>query len=288
MDRDGHPRSHEEDPLQQIDPWGIDQNNEPERPRGDVLSDGWTPGHEPARVDGDDSSDLVWVDQERVEDHEQSESLEGFEYLYRSEGDEASHDHERPDGENWDPDGEEDRGYLGSGWTGENDLEEEKKGGKNKQLILAMVAIVVLAVAGGWIVSTSVGSKPDAACSTPGHCASVQQDPALTDGPTVGPSLTDPATESTAGTDETTAPPSETPTPTASQVRHTRQPTSRPTPTRTRAHPPQPSPTSSSLPQQPETPNPQPSPTPPPTTQAPKPAPSPTKTQDGGLLGWLF
>ncbi|GAA3793511.1 hypothetical protein GCM10022226_11040 [Sphaerisporangium flaviroseum] len=301
MDRDGPPSSHEEDPLQQIDPLGIEWKSEPERPRGDVLSDGWTPGDEPARAGSDDSSDLVWADQERAEDPEQSESLEGYEHLYRPEGYEVSHDDERSDGyersddENWDPDGEHDpdgeggRGFLGPGWTG--DLEEEK-GNKNKQLILALVAIVVLAVAGGWIVSSSVGSSPEAACSTPGNCASVeQQDPALTDSPTVGPSLTDPAAESTAGPEETTSP-SETPTPTTSQVRQTRQPTSRPTPTRTRVHSPKPSsPRSSSRPQpedQPTEDNPKPSPTPAPTTQAPKPAPSPTKSQGGGVLDWLF
>jgi hypothetical protein len=299
MDREGPPSSHEEDPLQHIDPLGIHGNNEPVRPRGDLLSDGWTPGHEPPPAQGDDSSDLARADHERAEDDEPSEV---FDYLYRGEGDEESRDFGRPEGyappddENWDPDqehddGEERPGFLGSGWT---DLEEEK-GSKDKRLILALVAIVVLAVAGGWIVSSSVGSNSEAACSTPGHCASVgKQDPALTDSPTAGPSMTDPATEPTAGPDETTASPGETPTPgpTISQGPVAHQPTSRPTPTRTRVHSPQPSPRSSSRPRETDDPqikdDPKPSPTPPPTTQAPRPAPSPTKTQGGGLLDWLF
>lgn len=300
MDPDGPPSSQEEDP---VGPMGTHGNNEPEHPGGDVLSDGWTPGHEPPHPQSDDSSDLARADHEQAEDYEQSEGLENpevYDYLYRPKGDEASQDHGRPEGypppddENWDPDGEGRPGYLSLGWTDENDLEEEK-GSKNKRLILALAAIVVLAVAGGWIVSSSVGSKPEAACSTPGKCAPAgQQDSLPTDDPTALPSITDPATESTAGPDETTVSPSETPTPmpTTSQVRVTHQPTSRPTPTRTRAHSPEPSPRSSSRPQQTENPptedKPKPSPTPPPTTQAPQPAPSPTKTQGGGLLDWLF
>ncbi|MEV7965678.1 hypothetical protein AB0O34_06805 [Sphaerisporangium sp. NPDC088356] len=262
-----------------------------------MLSDGWTPGKEPAHTQRGESSDLVWADHQRAEDHEQPESLDGYEHLYRPEvshDDELPEGHERPDDENWDPEHELYRegepGSLGLGWTDEDDQEEEK-GSQNKRLIFAIVGIVMLAVAGGWIVSSSVGSKQEAACSTPGDCASVgEQNPALTDGPTAGPSLTDPATESSAGPDDTTASPSETPTPapTTSQVRVTHQPTSRPSPTRTRVHSPKPSPTSSSRPQQPDDPDPKPSPTPPPTTQAPQLAPSPTNTQNGGLLDWLF
>ncbi|MET8139541.1 hypothetical protein ABZU32_04440 [Sphaerisporangium sp. NPDC005288] len=301
MDRDGHPRSHEEDPLQQVEPTGIDRDDQPVRPGGDVLSDGWTPGHEPAHAPDDEASDPDRADHQWAEGDERLESLEEFDYLYRREGEEMvldderseSEDPERPGREEWDTESGGERGFLGSGWTGEADAEE--KGGKNKGFIVAIAAIVLLAVAGGWIVSTSVGSKPEAACSAPGKCPSVEQsDPALTDTPSAGPSIGDPATEPTAGTGETAEPPSGTPTPTAGQGRQTRPPTSRPTPTRTRVHSPRPSPRSSGRPQQTQDPriedDPESSPKPPPTTQAPPPpAPSPTQSESGGgLLDWIF
>ncbi|MFC4530000.1 hypothetical protein [Sphaerisporangium dianthi] len=322
MDGDGHPRSHDEDPLPHVDPLDIEGSGRPGRPGGDVLSDAWTPGHEPALAQGDgtggaggsdgsdgsdDSPDLVRADHERAEQFRWSdgregtdgregyESLEEFDYLYRREDHEASHDHERPEGQarsdddDWATDGGGERGFLGSGWTGDHDAEE--KGSKNKQLIFAMAAIVVLAVAGGWIVSTSAGSTPQAECSRPGNCASVERpDPGLT----AGPSLDAPTAGPSAEPGETTAP-GETPTPTASKVREPRQPSPRPTPTRTRVHSPRPSPGPSSRPQRSQDPRiedePEPSPTPPPTTQAPPPpppAPSPTETGNGGLLDWIF
>ncbi|MCW2880575.1 MAG: hypothetical protein JWQ95_4675 [Sphaerisporangium sp.] len=299
MDRDGTPRSHEEDPLKQTGPLGIEWPNEPERPGGDVLSDGWTPGHEPAHTQSDESSEFERPELDRPEDH--------GDHQPPAEGPEGSADYERPEGYarpddgGWVPDGEHDpdaeppRGFLGSGWTGENDLEEEK-GSQNKRLILAMVAIVVLAVAGGWIVSSSVGSRSEAACSAPADCSPVgQQEPAPTD------SLpADPSTQPTVTPEETTASPSETPTSASptSQARVTHQPSARPSPTHTRVRSPEPSPRSSSTPQQPDEPriedNPtatpstsSPAPPPPaPTTQAP--APSPTKTKSAGLLDWLF
>ncbi|MFC6079735.1 hypothetical protein [Sphaerisporangium aureirubrum] len=267
---------------------GGERSNEPARTGGDLLSDGWTPGQETAHALSDDASGLAGGDRE--DDHEPVESLEGFDYLYRSEGPEASGDHERTEGDEpeWDTDGGGDRGFLGSGWTGESDPEEQR-GNKNKQLVLAMVAIVLLTVAGGWILSSSVGSSPVAECSASGDCASGgQQGAAVTGSPTAGPSLSDPAT---AGPEDTGAPPVETPGPTTSQVRATDQPTSRPTPTRTRGQSARPSPRASSRPQ-PSDPRiedePQRSPAPPPTSEAPRPAPSPTKTENGGVLDWLF
>ncbi|MEV6987298.1 hypothetical protein AB0M95_39410 [Sphaerisporangium sp. NPDC051017] len=304
MDRDGHSSSRDEDPPKQVDPSGIQRNSESERPVGDVLSDGWTPGHEPDHAQSDDSPEPAPRDRERAEDREEAEDSEipeVYEYLYRPEGREASHDDERAggdapptDGENWDPDREGDRGYIDLGWTSESDAEEEK-GGQNKRLVLAMVAVVVLAVAGGWIVSSSVGSKQEAACSPSSDCAPAgRQDPALTEGPTAAPSGGDPAPEPSAGPDETTAPPTGTPAPapTASEAWKTHQPTSRPTPTRTRTQSPEPAPRPSGRPERHQNPrpedNPKPSPTPPPTTEAPPPAPSPTQSRNGGLLDWLF
>ncbi|WP_344933738.1 hypothetical protein [Sphaerisporangium flaviroseum] len=262
------------------------------RAGGDLLSDGWKPGQDPARAQSDDSLEFERPDLDRAGDAEGFDAAEDYE---RPEG------YARPDDDQWDPDGEPEieaesrRGFLGSGWTGEKDPDEERSS-QNKRLVLAMVAIVVLAVAGGWIVSSSVGAKPEASCST-ADCAPPSQDPTLTEGPTADPS-TEPTDEPTGTPVETTSSPSETATsvPTASQAQVSDEPTTRPSPTRTRVRSPQPSPQSSSRPRQTEEPRieddpterPSPSPTPPPTTQAPQPAPSPTQTKNGGLLDWLF
>ncbi|MFC4590778.1 hypothetical protein [Sphaerisporangium corydalis] len=309
MDRDGTPRSFEEDPLKQTGPLplGIDWDNESGRPDGDVLSDGWRPGHDPAQDPGDGSVEFDPPDRARLRDddgpdhldpHLDETQLDGGDYedYERPEG------YARPDEDHWDPDAdvpaEERRGFLGSGWTGENDPEEEKRS-QNRRLVLALVAIVVLAVAGGWIVSSSVGSKSEAACAKPAGCAPAGGQDALPTGdPSAAPTGDEQVTEPTAEPSETTASPSEsaTPEPTSSRGRVPQEPSARPTPTRTRVRSPQPTPRSSNRSQEPDdpeieddpTPKPSATPTPPPTTQAPQPAPSPTKTKSTGLLDWLF
>ncbi|GGL00672.1 hypothetical protein Sme01_40610 [Sphaerisporangium melleum] len=319
MDRDGNPRSPDEDPLKQTGPFDIDWTGEPESPRGDLLSDGWAAGHEPAHGD----------DHPRAEHPEHSEFEPGrspdataLQEGYDPDGPEhygegyPADDYERPEGyarpdeEGWapdgehDPEGEERRGFLGSGWTGEDDAEEEKRS-KNKGLILAMVAIVVLAVAGGWIVSSSVGSKPEAACAAPANCSPAGEKlPETVESPAADPSgeATGPAAtpeETLTGSPTPSASPSTTPT-VASRPQTSEEPSTRPSPTRTRHSSAPPTPRSSDTPQQqPENPRVQddepsdpPSssapPPPPPSTQAPPPpAPTPERN-NGGLLDWLF
>ncbi|MFC4530755.1 hypothetical protein [Sphaerisporangium dianthi] len=319
MDRDGNPRSHDEDPLKQTGPFSIDWAAEPERPGGDVLSDGWTSGHEPVHAHGDDSAEFERPDHERSERYEgPAERTDGHDRAdgpgEYTESYEASPDdyerpegYARPDGDDWAPGGEPEgegrrRGFLGSGWTGDSDLEEEK-GSKNKGLILAMAAIVVLAVAGGWIVSSSVGSKPEAACAAPADCSPAgQKAPGGTGSPAADPTgeATGPAAvpeETEEATQAPSASPTAAPT-TTSRPRATRQPTPRPSPTRTRQSSAPPTPRSSQPQQEPEDPRleddtpttePSPSPSAPPTTQAPPPQPAPTPTErNGGLLDWLF
>ncbi|GII66040.1 hypothetical protein Skr01_61250 [Sphaerisporangium krabiense] len=325
MDRDGTPRPQEEEPLKQTGPLGVAWTGEPEPRAGDVLSDGWSPDQESAPVPGDDTPEHPRPEHERA-DHAElgvaapygpgDRALDGDHDL-REGGFDGADDYERPEGyaspdDGWDadrtqhdPDDEPRTGFLGSGWTGEDDAEEEKKG-QNRRLILAMVAIVVLAVSGGWIVSSSVGSRPEAACSSPSDCAPAGQPlPTLSDGTTPAPSSTDPTTEPPA--EEPSATPSPTsPTPgatapaarttTDAPTRDERDPTTRPEPTHTRDRAPDPRPKGTEDPQvpRPETsedpePTEKPSPTPPPTTEAPEPAPTPTKKErGGGLLDWLF
>lgn len=298
MDRDGNPRSFEEDPINQTGPLSIKWNDEPERAHGDVLSDGWTPGHDPADANPqtDDSPNFDAVEGRRRAEGEFVESHE-----------EADDDYERPEGfarlddDEWNPgtdpdDGEPRRGFLGSGWTGDNDAEEERSS-QNKRLFIAIAAIVVLAIAGGWIVSSSVGSTPEAACAVPAGCSSTEpRDPGPADSAAADPSA-DPGAEQAVTPGATTEAPSPTPTtePTSS-ARTTREPSSRPSPTRSRVRSPQPSPRSSTRTQDPDDepriedePTPTPtssSPAPPPTTQAPQ--PTPTETKNGGLFDWLF
>ncbi|MGW0590969.1 hypothetical protein [Streptosporangium sp. NPDC002607] len=112
-------------------------------------------------------------------------------------------------------DPEQTRGFLGSGWTGEPD--DEKPQGK--VLLAVVVGVVVAGLAGGWMLSSTVGSTPDAACPPGVNCATGERpQPYPADLP--AEEATRPAVEQ-----------SITPEPTTSYAQASRSPAPRPTPT---------------------------------------------------------
>ncbi|MFC6085219.1 hypothetical protein [Sphaerisporangium aureirubrum] len=284
MDRDGTPR-YDEDPTNQTGPLGIEWRDEA-APSGDVLSDGWHDGQEPGPPSVSGATEIVPADVRPLDPPGPLDppDPEGS----RAEG---WPDHDDPGNPP-----EERRGFLGSGWRGEEGAEEEGRS-QNSRLILAMIAVVVLAVAGGWIVSSSASPTPEAGCAAPADCATAQPIPAASDS-TVPDPATPPAVDPEITPEGSPTTPGETPAavPTGVRSQNAPEPTTEPTPTRTRPQSPKPTPRTSEPRQdddeQPRiedepTPTSSPTPPPPPPTTKP-PAPSPTKERPNGLLDWLF
>ncbi|MEU0484930.1 hypothetical protein ABZ260_37850 [Streptosporangium sp. NPDC006013] len=115
---------------------------------------------------------------------------------------------------------EQTRGFLGSGWTGEPDDEKPRGGGK--VLLTVAAGVVVAGLAGGWMLSSTVGSTPDAACPPGVNCATGERPQPY------------PADLPAEETEEATGPAVEqsvTPEPTTSYTQASRSPVPRPTPT---------------------------------------------------------
>lgn len=117
------------------------------------------------------------------------------------------------------------RGFLGSGWT-----EEQEAGGevrrRTKVLLVGAAAVVLVGAMGGWLLS---GSSSDGACAGAG-CASIGQvAPSISEAPLPEPEPTEAEPELTP---EASATESETPDPVVDPPRATRTPTPRATPTR--------------------------------------------------------
>ncbi|GAA1257263.1 hypothetical protein GCM10009677_04500 [Sphaerisporangium rubeum] len=290
MDRDGTPRNHDEDPINQTGPLGMEWRDETDPP-GDVLSDDWRDGHESGATvvaDGIVSTGEryhldVPGDPGRVaEDHGDDLGPEG-------------HDGDWPGPD--DTDAEDRRGFLGSGWRGDDGSEDEEGPNQNRRLILAMLAVVVLAVAGGWIVSSSASPAPEATCTAADCGATPPPVPGPTDD-TEPDATTPPAVDPELTPEPTPSAPSGTPAAVPSGTRSQSAPdptTAEPEPTRTRDRPADP-PRSSAPPRDEREPRveEEPTPTPPPSTSPPPPpttkppAPTPTEKERDGLLDWLF
>ncbi|MER5621995.1 hypothetical protein ABT061_13230 [Streptosporangium sp. NPDC002544] len=115
-------------------------------------------------------------------------------------------------------DPEQTRGFLGSGWTGEPDDEKPR----GKVLLAVVVGVVVAGLAGGWMLSSTVGSTPDAACPPGVNCAT---------GERPQPYPADLPAEETEEATEPAVEQSVTPEPTTSYTQASRSPVPRPTPT---------------------------------------------------------
>lgn len=148
-----------------------------------------------------------------------------------------------------DEDAEEDRpkrGFLGSGWTGDSgdsgdSYDGRSSGGegevrrRTRVLLVAAVAVVLVGVGAGWMLTGTSSDDPcaGAQCASAGEVTSPSESAAPEDTPV------EEATEETPDptdsvTDGPTEPESAIPTPTQGQSRPTREPESRATPTRDR------------------------------------------------------
>ncbi|MEU4410273.1 hypothetical protein AB0F88_37705 [Streptosporangium sp. NPDC023963] len=308
MGRDDIQGPYEEDPREQTGPLGPAQY-EPERPAGDVLSDGWNEIDFPELTPGDGSQVIVHVDGSR----EIVRADGSREMVYLDERREIGDTDITSDGPLYREEDEAapSRGFLGSGWREDPDpYEERRRRGRSKsRILLAVVGGVVIAgVAGGWLLSASLDGETGTTCAPGARCsvADLPQVPSETPTPRPEEKTAEPSDEpSTADEPPTTAP---------TRAPRTQEPSTRPSPTRSTS-PRETRPTASSEDAEQEETSPQDSspnsritsePAPSPTSQAPTetatpsqepttaPPPQDSGTNDnsgdgrGGLLDWLF
>ncbi|MGJ6967324.1 hypothetical protein ACSDR0_35945 [Streptosporangium sp. G11] len=226
MGRDDIQGSYEEDPREQTGPLGPAQQ-EPERPAGDVLSDGWSDIDLPEPMPDDGSQVIVHVDGSR----EIIRADGSREMVYLDERREIGDTDITSNGPLYREENEttSSRGFLGSGWREDPDpYEERRRKGKSKsRILLAVVGGVVIAgVAGGWMLSASMDGQAGTKCSPGVRCsvAELPQVPSETPTPESEEETAEPSEEPSA-TDEPTTAPSRAPRP--------QEPSARPSPTRT-------------------------------------------------------
>ncbi|GAA3409322.1 hypothetical protein [Streptosporangium vulgare] len=309
MGRDDIQGPYEEDPREQTGPLGPAQY-EPERPAGDVLSDGWSEIDLPELTPGDGSQVIVHVDGSR----EIVRADGSREMVYLNERREIGDTDITSDGPLYHEEDEatSSRGFLGSGWREDPDPYEErrrKSRGKSRALLAVVGGVVIAGVAGGWLLSSSLDGKSGATCSPGVRCsvADLPKVPSETPTPLPGKETAEPSGEPTTADEPTTAAPTRAP--------RTREPSSRPSPTRSTPQKETRPTASSEEAEQEETSRTDPGPSsritsepePSPTNQAPtesttpsqQPTTAPPPPQDtgsngnsgggrGGLLDWLF
>ncbi|WP_436763372.1 hypothetical protein [Streptosporangium sp. V21-05] len=226
MGRDDIQGPYEEDPREQTGPLGPAQY-EPERPAGDVLSDGWSEIDLPELTPGDGSQVIVHVDGSR----EIVRADGSREMVYLNERREVGDTDITSDGPLYRDEDEvtPPRGFLGSGWREDPDPYEErrrKSRGKSRALLAVVGGVVIAGVAGGWLLSSSLDGRTATTCSPGVRCsvADLPKAPSETPTPRPGEETAEPSDEPSTADEPTTTAPSKAP--------RTREPSSRPSPTR--------------------------------------------------------
>lgn len=179
-----------------LDPdWSAEAAGAPERPKGDVLSDGWGPKAEDGAKSGSEPAIETGVhmalDPRMLEN--EREWTEGERWSPESSRPDAARQEEiaagdtgewgrAADADDWErtttagegamASGSGDGAFLGAGWRNSDDPDEEERPRRSKMLLLATAAAVVTATAGGWLLFSSLGDSNEA-CPSGSNCTSV-------------------------------------------------------------------------------------------------------------------